>query len=191
MFSKEFKSRTGDDESGFTMIEMLIAMVVLTVGLVSLVGISVYVSRANTISNEINVLASAAQDQVDRIRTAVWTRESEDPIISVGGSVAPDSTPPEVTTPEPEITPSALSATSTTTSASLFAATPIYQYKQDPNDPHRATVANTPVGDLIIKWSVRQGSTEDLRHVTIKVTPALYSRYLNDGFTVSTIINRN
>jgi hypothetical protein len=89
----------------------------------------------------------------------------------------------------------ALSATQSvnTSTSSANSSTPaaIYQYKPDPDDPHRATVANTPVGDLIIRWSVRQGSTPDLRYVTIKVTPALYSQYLKDGFTVSTIINRN
>jgi prepilin-type N-terminal cleavage/methylation domain-containing protein len=198
MLSKGFRSQRGNGESGFSIIEMLIAMVVLTVGLVSIVGISVYVSRANSTSNEISVLAAAAQDQVDRVRTAVWSPTTEDPMISVGGSIAMASAPPTDTVMSSSLSDTmllALSATQSvnTSTSSANSSTPaaIYQYKPDPDDPHRATVANTPVGDLIIRWSVRQGSTPDLRYVTIKVTPALYSRYLKDGFTVSTIINRN
>jgi prepilin-type N-terminal cleavage/methylation domain-containing protein len=198
MLSKGFRSQPGNGESGFSIIEMLIAMVVLTVGLVSIVGISVYVSRANSTSNEISVLAAAAQDQVDRIRTAVWSATTEDPMISVGGSIAMAATPPTDTVMSSSLSDRvllALSATQSvnTSTSSANSSTPaaIYQYKPDPDDPHRATVANTPVGDLIIRWSVRQGSTPDLRYVTIKVTPALYSQYLKDGFTVSTIINRN
>jgi prepilin-type N-terminal cleavage/methylation domain-containing protein len=186
MFSKAFRSETGNNESGFSMIEMLIAMVVVTVGLVSIVGISVYVSRANSTSNEISVLAAAAQDQVDRIRTAVWTATAEDPMITVGGTIAMSSPPPTdplLSSSLPFATPLALAASSTPAA--------VYQYKYDPDNPHEASVANTPVGDLIIKWAVRQGSTPDLRYVTIKVTPALYSQYLKEGFTVSTIINRN
>jgi prepilin-type N-terminal cleavage/methylation domain-containing protein len=188
MFWQEFKTRNSDNESGFSIIEMLVAIVVLTVGLVSIVGISVYVSRANSTSNEINVLAAAAQDQVDRIRTAVWTRTTEDPIISLGGTleVSMSSTPPDETPSTMSVSDSTSTPMSTSSSTSSG-----YQYKFDPENPHQATVVNTPVGDLNIRWSVRQGGTPDLRYVTIKVTPVLYSRYLKDGFSVSTIINRN
>jgi prepilin-type N-terminal cleavage/methylation domain-containing protein len=80
-------------ETGFSLIEMLIAMVVITFGLVSIVGIPVYVSRANSVSNNLNVLAAAAQDQVDRLRTAAWVWVSEAPMLAVGGSVSlPEST---------------------------------------------------------------------------------------------------
>ena len=201
MFWQEFKTRNSDNECGFSIIEMLVAIVVLTVGLVSIVGISVYVSRANSTSNEINVLAAAAQDQVDRIRTAVWTRTTEDPIISLGGSIETESTPPpsdvlpptDLEPPPTEETPLSLSASDSTSTpmAASSSTSSGYLYKFDPENPHRATVVNTPVGDLNIRWSVRQGGTTDLRYVTIKVTPVLYSRYLKDGFSVSTIINRN
>ena len=86
-FSKEV-SQPLASESGFSLIEMIIAMVVITFGLVSIVGVSVYVSRANSVSNNLNVLAAAAQDQVDRLRTAAWTSVSEDPMLAVGGSVS-------------------------------------------------------------------------------------------------------
>ena len=81
---REFDKRlTQTDQSGFSMIEMLIAIVVVTFGLVSIVGISAYVSRANSVSATLNVLAAAAQDQVDRLRTARWTRTLTDPMLSV------------------------------------------------------------------------------------------------------------
>jgi hypothetical protein len=71
------------------------AMVVISFGLVSIMGISVYVSRANSVSNNLNVLAAAAQDKVARLRTAAWTSVSEDPMLAVGGSVSlPESTEP-------------------------------------------------------------------------------------------------
>src|SRR5688572_31039788 len=85
-FSKEI-SQPIASESGFSLIEMIIAMVVITFGLVSIVGISAYVSRANSISATLNVLAAAAQDQVDRLRTARWTPTLTDPSLAAGGSV--------------------------------------------------------------------------------------------------------
>jgi len=185
-------------ESGFSMIEMLIAIVVVTFGLVSIVGISAYVSRANSTSATLNVLAAAAQDQVDRLRTARWTRTLTDPMLSVGGSV-----PSVASLSEPEPTLSDLFRPKT---AYLFAApigepspaaaTPVgetytYTYTLDPENPHRATASGTPVGDLNITWQVRQGAIDDIRYVTINVRQNRPPANLARGFTVSTMIVRN
>jgi len=44
------------------------------------------VSRTNATSNILNVLATTAQDQADRLRNAAWDAVTEDPRLSVGGS---------------------------------------------------------------------------------------------------------
>jgi prepilin-type N-terminal cleavage/methylation domain-containing protein len=151
--------------AGFTIIEVMIAIVVLTFGLVSLMGVSVYVSKANNTSNALNVLAAAGQDQVDRLRSAVWTHATEDGQVAVGGSLSGSN------------------------SSSSSGTTP-YVYTLDPSDAHHATVSNTPIGDLSIRWQVRQGGMADLRYVTIKVVQVIPSPGMRDGFTVSTILAR-
>ncbi len=172
-------SHTAASESGFSIIEMLIAIVVITFGLVSIVGISVYVSRANSSSNNLNVLAAAAQDQVDRLRTAPWTTVSEDPMLAVGGSVYQDPS---------------LTGTSTSSQTPMSANTVLgqgYSYVLDPNNPHRAQALNTPAGTLNITWQVRQGPTPDLRYVLILVVQENPPSTMRDGYRISTIIIRN
>ncbi|MEK6285174.1 MAG: prepilin-type N-terminal cleavage/methylation domain-containing protein [Acidobacteriota bacterium] len=204
MTEKQFDKRLlqpSAGESGFSMIEMLIAIVVVTFGLVSIVGISAYVSRANSISATLNVLAAAAQDQVDRLRTARWTPTLTDPMLTIGGSVPavasvsgseptilnftrPNTaylltapTPNPSPTPSPTPTPTPVGAT--------------YTYTLDPANPHHATASGTPVGDLNITWQVRQGATADVRYVTINVAQIGAPPNLASGFTVTTIIVRN
>ncbi len=139
-------------ERGFSMIEATIAMAVLTFGLVSVVGISAYISRANSTSNALSVLAATAQDQVDVLRSAIWTITSDtDPRLAVGGSL-------------------------------------------DSNvDNHYVIRSNTPVGDVIVRWKVvaGPGTTGDLRTVTIKVVQDRAPAIMRDGYTVTTVINRN
>jgi prepilin-type N-terminal cleavage/methylation domain-containing protein len=75
-------------QKGYSIIELLVAILILTFGLTSIMGISAYISRANSISGNINVLAAAGQDQVDQLRSAIWTLNSDnDPRIAVGGSL--------------------------------------------------------------------------------------------------------
>lgn len=189
-------------EAGFSMIELLIAIVVITFGLVSIVGISAYVSRANSISATLNVLASAAQDQVDRLRTARWNRTFTDPMLTVGGSVpyVSSSSMPE----SPILNPTRVNVAwlfgAPITSAAAPTPTPTptptpvggtYTYVLDPNNPHHATAQGTPVGDLVINWQVRQGGTPDVRTVTINVVQDNAPPNLAAGFTVTTTIVRN
>jgi prepilin-type N-terminal cleavage/methylation domain-containing protein len=74
-------------DRGFSLIELMIAVTVLTVGLVSIVGMSVSVSRANSTSNILSVLATTAQEQADKLRLAVWTTTTEDPKLTLGGDI--------------------------------------------------------------------------------------------------------
>ncbi|MFY9553574.1 MAG: hypothetical protein WAV20_21445 [Blastocatellia bacterium] len=195
MTEKDFDSRLSQtaSEGGFSMIENLIAIVVVTFGLVSIVGISAYVSRANSVSATLNVLAAAAQDQVDRLRTARWTQNLTDPMLTIGGSVPAVASMYEsettisrfsqpnraylLTTPSPNPTPTPVGAT--------------YTYTLDPGNPHHATASGTPAGDLNITWQVRQGATVDVRYVTINVTQINAPPNLASGFSVTTIIVRN
>lgn len=208
-------SQPGSGERGFSLIELLIAVVVITVGLVSIVGISAYVSRANATSNQLNVMASVAQDQVDRLRTVIWTQKSDnDKSIHVGGvlpSVYPvEDTPPEDTPPE-DTPPEALSASPSAASVSPTSSTPstysapspiaqgIYVYTLDTTDPatnpmgyHHATVSNTPIGNMEVYWLVAAGPTPDTRNVTIRVVRKdAPIRGEGDWFDVSTIIKRD
>ena len=195
MTEKQFDNRLSQPgESGFSMIEMLIAIVVVTFGLVSIVAISAYVSKANSVSGTLNVLAAAAQDQVDRLRTARWTTTLTDPMLSVGGSV-----PVVASLSESDSTILRLQRPKT---AFLWSATPNpiptpspdlggYTYTLDPDNPHQATASGTPVGDLNITWQVRQAAIPDLRFVTINVTQINPPANLANGFTVTTIIVRN
>jgi prepilin-type N-terminal cleavage/methylation domain-containing protein len=79
--------RTHRGEQGFSLIELMVAISVITFGLVSIVGISAYVSRANSTSNTLSVIATAAQDQADKLRGAIWTSAFEDPKLTVGGNL--------------------------------------------------------------------------------------------------------
>ena len=177
-FNKEVSQPT-ESESGFSLIEMLIVIVVITFGLVSVVGMSVYVSRANSVSNNLNVLAAAAQDQVDRLRTAPWTTVSEDPMLSLGGNVSLPTSGGS--------TPSTARETPQTATTQGQA----YRYVLDPNNPHKAQAQNTPGGTLNITWQVRQGPTADLRYVTIRVVQETPPANMRDGYVISTIITRN
>ena len=79
-------------ESGFSLIELMISMVVLSVGLVSIVGMLTYVTRANADSNIASVLATTLQTEVDQLRAAQWTVNNCDPALLVGGSLTSNST---------------------------------------------------------------------------------------------------
>jgi prepilin-type N-terminal cleavage/methylation domain-containing protein len=77
----------GISESGFSLIELMIAVAVIVTGLVSIAAMSGYVSRTNSTSNTISLLATSAQDQADKLRMAAWDQVTEDTGITVGGDV--------------------------------------------------------------------------------------------------------
>lgn len=168
MIEIKFNSSTDKaNAQGFSVIEVMIAIVVLSIGLVSIVAVSAYISRSNNISNHKNVLAAVAQDQVDRLRSTVWSRTQEGSTITVGGTLT----------------------TTTALNAGQTNPTP-YLYTLDPNNPHHATVAKTPIGDVDVSWAVRQGGTADLRYVTIKVLQMTPIPQMRNGFTITTMITR-
>jgi type II secretory pathway pseudopilin PulG len=194
-FDNAFSERARTD-GGFSIIEMLIAISVIVFGLISIAGISAYVSRTNSTSATLNVLAAAAQDQVDRLRTARWTRTFTDPMLSVGGSVpfVASQSGAGKSAQEPVSLGQVRIAGFVSFPIASATPTPIgvgYTYTLDPENPHHATAAGTPVGDLNINWQVRQGATAELRYVTIRVVQYNAPPLLTDGITVTTIIVRN
>jgi prepilin-type N-terminal cleavage/methylation domain-containing protein len=76
-----------DDQKGFSLIELMIAAVVLTIGLISVVGISAYVSRTNSTSNTMNVVVANAQAESDKLRNLSWSQVAEDSKLTVGGAL--------------------------------------------------------------------------------------------------------
>ena len=84
---KKESSQHPDFERGFSLIELMVAIAVILFGLVSIVGVSAYVSRANSTSNTLSVLATAAQDQADKMRGAIWSNTFEDPKLTIGGDL--------------------------------------------------------------------------------------------------------
>ena len=196
-FDKAFSGRVRTD-GGFSIIEMLIAISVIVFGLISIAGISAYVSRTNSTSATLNVLAAAAQDQVDRLRTARWTRTFTDPMLAVGGSVPFVASRSGEGKPAEEPVSLGQVRIAGLVSFPIASATPTptpigggYTYTLDPENPHHATAAGTPVGNLNINWQVRQGATAELRYVTIRVVQENAPPLLTDGITVTTIIVRN
>lgn len=65
------------NERGFSLIEMMIAATVITVGLVAVAGVSAYISRTNSASNTMSILATAAQDKADELRNLTWDQTTE------------------------------------------------------------------------------------------------------------------
>jgi prepilin-type N-terminal cleavage/methylation domain-containing protein len=190
-------SQRGDGERGFSLIEMMIAIVVITFGLTSIVAISAYVSRTNSISAALNMLAAAAQDQVDRLRTAQWSPTFTDPMLAIGGAVpsvasASGLEPPILDLARPQAAGFLTAATTgPTPTPSPTPEGRTYTYTLDPNNPHHATASGTPIGNLNINWEVRQGATLDVRYVTINVVQVNAAPNLANGVTVTTIIVRN
>jgi type IV pilus assembly protein PilV len=77
----------GQAERGFSLIEVLIAITVITVGLVSVAAMSIYVSRTNSTSQILGILATTVQDEADKLRLLEWDLIGEDPRLSVGGNI--------------------------------------------------------------------------------------------------------
>lgn len=148
MYKSSRETKRGRKEKGFSITELLIAITVLSIGLVSVVGISAYVARSNVDSNAISVLATQAQSEVDSLRSATWTSSSCDAALTVGGSLTSNAA------------------------------------------NHNATVTGTPVGSVIVRWQVSQGTTADYRYVTVNAIRSGYAGDVKNGITLSTIISR-
>ena len=60
------------NSSGFTLIEVMIAIFILTVGLLGAAGMAATVINGNAFSKEITTAAMLAQDKMEELRTVDW-----------------------------------------------------------------------------------------------------------------------
>jgi prepilin-type N-terminal cleavage/methylation domain-containing protein len=83
--------RNRTDERGFTLIEVMVAIVILTVGLLSLAQMMVLATSSNTLSGRMTSSSTLARDQLERLRSAPFytdpiTRQ-RNPVLQDGGDL--------------------------------------------------------------------------------------------------------
>ena len=61
------------DNNGFTLIEVLVAMVILSVGLLGTAALITGIIRSNKVSNRITTATVLAQDKMEEIKNAGYT----------------------------------------------------------------------------------------------------------------------
>ena len=66
--------RTLDETKGFTLIEVLIAMIILAIGSLGVAGLTVGIIRANVFSNKMTTAVTLAQDKMEDIKRLGYGR---------------------------------------------------------------------------------------------------------------------
>lgn len=86
--------RTERNDEGFSLIEVMVAIVILTVGLLSLAQMMVVATNSNSLSGRMTSCAALAKEQLERIKAApFYTNPAalvRNPILAPGGDI--DST---------------------------------------------------------------------------------------------------
>ncbi len=86
----ERKANATRHERGFSLIEVLIAIVILTVGLLSLAQMMVLSTRANTLSGRMTSCSALAKEQLERLKAAPFYTIAptvRNPMLTAGGDV--------------------------------------------------------------------------------------------------------
>lgn len=76
------------DERGFSLIEVLVAIVILTVGLLSLAQMMVLSTNANTLSGRMTSCSALAKQQLERLKAAPFytpAPPARNPLLAQGG----------------------------------------------------------------------------------------------------------
>jgi type IV pilus modification protein PilV len=60
-------------EKGFTLIEVMIALVILLVGMLGVMGMQYYAITGNTSSRELRIATSLSQDLIEQLRTTPYS----------------------------------------------------------------------------------------------------------------------
>jgi type IV pilus assembly protein PilV len=69
MFKREKKiSIPGHDDKGFTLLESIIAITILSIGLLAMASLTVAIIKGNTLSNNMTTATVLAQDKMENIR---------------------------------------------------------------------------------------------------------------------------
>lgn len=78
-------------ESGFSLIEVMVAIVILTVGLLSLAQMMVVATHSNSLSGRMTSCSALAKEQLERLKAApfytVPTAFVRNPLLAAGGDV--------------------------------------------------------------------------------------------------------
>ncbi len=85
------RRETKRSESGFTLIEVLIAIVILSIGLLSLAQMIVLATRANSLSGRMTASAALARERLERLKAAPFYTNpairARNPVLQDGGDV--------------------------------------------------------------------------------------------------------
>jgi prepilin-type N-terminal cleavage/methylation domain-containing protein len=79
----------GKQESGFSLIEVMVAIVILTVGLLTLAQTMVIATRSNDLSGRMTSCAALAKEQMERLKAAPFytdpVAQVRNPVLASGG----------------------------------------------------------------------------------------------------------
>jgi prepilin-type N-terminal cleavage/methylation domain-containing protein len=78
--------RRGED--GFTLVETLVAIVVLVFGLMAVTNLLLVAATSNTVANQATAAAASASEVMDTLRSTAWAD------LPVGGDLTADTTSP-------------------------------------------------------------------------------------------------
>jgi prepilin-type N-terminal cleavage/methylation domain-containing protein len=83
--------RTKRGEQGFSLIEVMVAIVILTVGLLSLAQMMVVATNSNSLSGRMTSASALAKEQLERLKAAPFYTDpvarTRNPILQAGGDV--------------------------------------------------------------------------------------------------------
>lgn len=86
----ERKVNAARDERGFSLIEVMVAIVILTVGLLSLAQMMVLSTNANTLSGRMTSCSALGKEQLERLKAAPFFTVAptvRNPLLVAGGDV--------------------------------------------------------------------------------------------------------
>lgn len=75
-------------EAGFTLVEALVAMIVLSFGLIAVTNLMVVAASSNSVANQSTAAAAVASQEMERLKALRFS----DPALDAGGSVTSDTT---------------------------------------------------------------------------------------------------
>lgn len=90
MTANERGARAVRDERGFSLIEVMVAIVILTVGLLSLAQMMVLATNSNTLSGRMTSCSALAREQLERLKAAPFYTTPptvRNPLLVAGGDV--------------------------------------------------------------------------------------------------------
>ena len=180
------------ESNGFTLIEILIAMVILSVALLSMASTTVSVIKGNQVSDNVTEAVTLAQDTIEELRNKNFylgtngTLEAAD-----NNDTGDDGTLGTADDPiSSELKNSNLGNDNTTSASALFAS-PDHAYQINADGSETTTTLNSPalttsVSYLRRSWIIKDNATLNTKTVTVVVgwVETGFNRYV----AISTVI---